>query len=202
MQDQTVHYRHPDGRIACASAHTGLTWTLNRDEATCEDCLNAPRHPRRRGWVVGGGVIAVVVLAIGARSLFLTPGSDEPELTQTEIDQTIVAREISDTLWAMEQTRTWPTRQIEAATKSAAATQAAQRRVAPSDLVAACQAIWEFVLYVQEGYEIDGFRPSEARELALIGVATRNSLRVSDLKACEVTLGTHGIFISDLTPSR
>ena len=49
VQDQTVHYRHPDGRIACASAHTGLTWTLNRDYATCEDCLNAPPAPTAQG---------------------------------------------------------------------------------------------------------------------------------------------------------
>ena len=49
MQDQTVHYRHPDGRIACASAHTGLTWTLNRDYATCEYCLNAPPAPTAQG---------------------------------------------------------------------------------------------------------------------------------------------------------
>ena len=49
VQDQTVHYRHPDGRIACASAHTGLTWTLNRDDATCEDCLNAPPAPTAQG---------------------------------------------------------------------------------------------------------------------------------------------------------
>ena len=125
-----VHFEHPDGRIACTRVRADLVKTADWNGVTCEDCLYA-RHQRRKGLLIGGLVAAATIIVVGVCSLAVALGdTEEAGVNQTEIDQTIVAQGIKATLESMEQTRTYPTRQIEEATRAVTNTQTAHAAVA------------------------------------------------------------------------
>lgn len=131
-QEIPTHYEAANGTLMCGRQRTDETvvvWSWS--STTCEDCLRERRRTGRRwGTVAVIGAVAVFALLIGAvATLLRSDGTDEPMLSQAEIDQTIVASSIQATLRSVNATRTYPTEQARAATRAVENTRAAHAAV-------------------------------------------------------------------------
>ena len=66
--------------------------------------------------------------------------------------------------------------------------------------VEACKTVWEYILYVAEGYEIDGFTRGAALETAMLGVAAMHGLTQDQLADCVDVLDAAGYRVTELQP--
>ncbi len=94
----------------------------------------------------------------------------------------------------------WPT--------SVSVATAAPRPTATSSLplnretVSDCKPTWEYILYVAEGYEIDGHPPSTALDMAVVGVSEVYGVSVDALADCIEVLKQAGYDADRLQPRR
>ncbi len=139
--EQDVHYARPrHGRrstptecglvlLPTSNVHWASLWT----DVACSGCLAVrAKRGRRITWAMA--VVATLIVgavAIGAVIADYDDEDDEDEanLGLREVHQTIVAEGIQGTISAIELTRTYPTRQIEAATKAVENTRAAHAAI-------------------------------------------------------------------------
>ena len=83
---------------------------------------------------------------------------------------------------------------------------AAPRPTATSSLpvnretVSDCKTTWEYILYVAEGYEIDGHPPSTALDMAVVGVSDVYRVSVDALADCIEVLKQAGYDADQLQP--
>ena len=107
--------------------------------------------------------------------------------------------------WAAQQTRETERRTPSRATQAPVAT-ALPRPTATASLpvdretVSVCKATWEYILYVAEGYEIDGYSPSAALDMAILGVAEVYGVSVDALADCIEVLKQGGYDATQLQP--
>lgn len=73
---------------------------------------------------------------------------------------------------------------------------------ADMETVAACKRTWEFILYVAEGYEIDGHGESEALSFAIVGVSDLYDVSTDSLADCLELLKQAGYDADRLKPRR
>ena len=108
-----AHYEMADGTLACGNQRTDVTVTVRAwASTTCNDCLNE-RHSSRRRWFIAAviGVAAIAALGICSTAIILSnSGADDPMLSQSEIDQTIVADGVQATLRSVHETKNYPTK--------------------------------------------------------------------------------------------
>ena len=162
------------------------------------------RHWAR--WIIGVSIAVTPIVAYAAIALVSTNlERTPPEMTEPQAQATAIARDATRAYSDWLATATPPTATAEPPTPRSTLPPAATFRPQPSmpnaSFVDACKTTWEYILYVAEGYEIDGFAPDPALEMAIAGVAATHGLAVSDLSACVITLRNAGYEVRELTLS-
>lgn len=107
--------------------------------------------------------------------------------------------------WAAQQTRETERRTPSRATQAPVATALPSPTATASlpvdrETVSACKSTWEYILYVAEGYEIDGYSPSAALDTAILGVAEVYGVSVDALADCIEVLKQAGYDATQLQP--
>lgn len=88
-------------------------------------------------------------------------------------------------------------RQTRRARQTVSATKPPQQDVS---MVRACKTTWEYILYVAEGYEIDGFTPEAAQDTAIVMVSEIYGVSLAALADCLDVLKLAGYDVNDLEP--
>ena len=150
---------------------------MNRDR----DGREKPPVDKRLGcWIPLGAVL--ILLAVVAVCSALAGGSYEPRSSPVPLTLSLDGNRPAAPPSATSRPRPTATQAID------------------QELVANCKTTWEYILYVAEGYEIDGYEPNTAQQIAISGVSELYGISLGALEDCLAVLELAGYDASQLQP--